>query len=581
MLDRRAGVRGGLRFVPREQADEGEESERGDQQLLVGSRDLDGGLCLAQRLADVVVRVQGPGHLQHRALRGADEVRIGRAGEHEQAPDLRRRPPADVCGADAGDQGPRAGDQLRARDGRRPAHERAAAAGANEVERMVLDQLQQRADVAGRAGVLGGVLDEPVLAGPAQGPPAHGVRVRPFDFGEQVIPQERVIAIPARSVDERDHEEVGPFERPQFVPRARPLEDRVAELSAQLRQHRRALQELPRVGTQVAQHFAGQVPRDVALGAAERAQRRRRVAALAQPQRSEIEQPGPSLRTPGQRCDGRLVRRGAGHRREQLLRLGHRERQVVGADLDELALRAQPRQPQRRNRARDQHELHVLGQRRDGVVERAQAALVADRVHVVDYENDRALVRGKPDRERLDRRQDHADGVAQLRERVGTGARAHPLDRRGERRPQPHGVVVAGVGAHPRCGVPTLGQPQLHRDRLPIARRRHNQRQRRLPAAVERTAQAGSRDDPAPQPGRRQPARRVHAGKAAAEPGDRASFETGERRGGGLRIPSGRRLRAPVDAGCCPFRTRVRYFATVAATAMVSRDRLAASFRSS
>ena len=28
---------------------------------------------------------------------------------------------------------------------------------------MVLDQLEQRADVAGRAGVLGGVLDEPVV----------------------------------------------------------------------------------------------------------------------------------------------------------------------------------------------------------------------------------------------------------------------------------------------------------------------------------------------------------------------------------------------------------------------------------
>ena len=108
MLDRRAGVRGGLRFVPREEADEGEDAERGDQQLLVSSRDLDRGLCLAQRLAHVVVRVQRPGDLEHRALIGADEVRIGPAGEHEQAPDLRRRPPADVCGADAGDQRPRA-----------------------------------------------------------------------------------------------------------------------------------------------------------------------------------------------------------------------------------------------------------------------------------------------------------------------------------------------------------------------------------------------------------------------------------------------------------------------------------------
>ena len=46
MLDRRAGVRGGLRFVPRDEADEGEDPESGDQQLLVGSRDLDRGLCL-------------------------------------------------------------------------------------------------------------------------------------------------------------------------------------------------------------------------------------------------------------------------------------------------------------------------------------------------------------------------------------------------------------------------------------------------------------------------------------------------------------------------------------------------------
>ena len=164
MLDRRAGVRGGLRLVPREEADEREDAERGDQQLLVSSRDLDRGLCLTQRLAHVVVGVQRPGDLEHRALIGADEVRIGRAGEHEHAPDLRRRPPADVCRADAGDQRPRVCEELRARNGRRPAHDRATATGANELERMVLDQLEQRADVAGRAGVLGGVLDEPMVA---------------------------------------------------------------------------------------------------------------------------------------------------------------------------------------------------------------------------------------------------------------------------------------------------------------------------------------------------------------------------------------------------------------------------------
>ena len=33
-----------------------------------------------------------------------------------------------------------------------------------KLERMVVDQLEQRADVAGRARVLGGVLDEPMVA---------------------------------------------------------------------------------------------------------------------------------------------------------------------------------------------------------------------------------------------------------------------------------------------------------------------------------------------------------------------------------------------------------------------------------
>ena len=90
----------------------------------------------------------------------------------------------------------------------------------------------------------------------------------------------------------------------------------------------------------------------------------------------------------------------------------------------------------------------MLRQRRHRVVERAQAARVADRLHVVDHEDDRALVRGKPDRERLDRRQDHAGGVAQLRERVAAGAR------RTARPPWPE-TTTAGSASSSRASART------------------------------------------------------------------------------------------------------------------------------
>jgi hypothetical protein len=230
----------------------------------------------------------------------------------------------------------------------------------------------------------------------------------------------------------------------------------------------------------------------------------------AGPQRGEVEHGGPSLGVRGQARHCRRAGRQAVDGTEQLVRLGSREREVARAELGELAERAQACEPQARHRARQQDELDVARERGDGVVERSQTAGVRDRLQVVDDHHDAPLLLGERAGERIDRRLDDAGVCIQARERVGPRARAHAAEADGDRRPQPNGVVVASVRAHPDELVPALGQPCLHRDGLAVAGRGGEQRELSVAASVQQAPQTRSPDDPAAQRGRCEPPGRLH-----------------------------------------------------------------------
>jgi hypothetical protein len=127
-----------------------------------------------------------------------------------------------------------------------------------------------------------------------------------------------------------------------------------------------------------------------------------------------------------------------GEQRPNLLR---RERERRRPDLGEPALGAQPRDPQARDGARDQHEADVLRERVDRDVERPQTMLVGDHLQVVEHDHERSPVGGERVGEGVDCRPCVGGGTLQEAERVTPGARPRPRHRRGHGGPEAHEVV--------------------------------------------------------------------------------------------------------------------------------------------
>ena len=311
-----------------------------------------------------------------------------------------------------------------------------------------------------------------------------------------MVAQDAVVAEPAELVADRHDEQVRPLELAQALVGAGVLEHRVAQRPRELEPHRAAQQEAPRAVVELGQHLAGEELVHVLARALQRAHPRLGRVVPAQPQRGQVHRRRPALRARRQRRDGIGVELDAvdgGEHRPHLLR---RERERRRPDLGEPALGAQPRDPQARNGAGDQHEADVLGERVDRHVERPQTVLVGDRLQVVDHDHERSPVGGEREGEGVDRRPCAGGGALQEAERVTPGARPRPRHRRRHGGPEAHEVVVAGVQRNPGRRVPAGLAPRRDSDRLAEAGGRGHERRRGPPTVVERDADARARDDP-------------------------------------------------------------------------------------
>ena len=271
-------------------------------------------------------------------------------------------------------------EQRRARDGRQPAHDRALrpVRTRSSVWSSISSSRRRRRR---RAGVLGGVLDQPVIARPAQRHPT--TRPRPRDRSHRAGDRARARDSDTSPVGRRAQSPAGSAGEPP-QPAAQPTVAGPRRRVARARQRRRARRN-PRLRTQVAQPPPAKYPatsrcepRNVA---APRSGRRARAARAL---RDRAPRCHPSVRGVSAATVASSPEPGTA---ANSCCASAAVNASSSAPISTSCPGAQPREPHRRDGARDQHELHVRRQRRDRVVERAQAARVVDRLHVVDHEN--------------------------------------------------------------------------------------------------------------------------------------------------------------------------------------------------
>ena len=212
--------------------------------------------------------------------------------------------------------------------------------------------------------------------------------------------------------------------------------------------------------------------------AAEQDRRPPERAALPQGQRRQVQPGRPSLGPLVQRRHVVLAQR---HLRpaQQRGRLLAGQRQVTGADLEEPALGAQPRDPQRRLVPARQHQPraagHVIGQHRH----RAPAFGVVQQVHVIEHQRHR---RGHRPERRPQPRHDRTGHRAHRRgQRLEhrTADRLYLVQRRRHVAEQHLGVVVSLIDRHPGEGVAIALGPLRQQRRLAVSRWRGNRHNRR------------------------------------------------------------------------------------------------------
>jgi hypothetical protein len=193
------------------------------------------------------------------------------------------------------------------------------------------------------------------------------------------------------------------------------------------------------------------------------------------------------------------VARGEGRSEDRsgdLPRLALVQPEIVGLDLQQLAMGAQAAKGEPRRRSRRHDELDVQGEMLEKEVERGVPELVVGQVVVVEDDHPLAGHVGK----RLEQpRQDAFEEVVRIQ--VG-GHRPWALDLRralpnrpDQVCPEPNGIDVVAVEGQPGegtlCGLsfPPLGEQRC----LPISGRGADERQRLLPARIEELEQAWAR----------------------------------------------------------------------------------------
>ena len=206
------------------------------------------------------------------------------------------------------------------------------------------------------------------------------------------------------------------------------------------------------------QDLLDQVVDDVAVVPGEARDEAGDVVAALHRERRQLDRGDPPLGAPLQRGD--VLRRQVEphHLVEVRRRLVGREAQIGGADLDELAAPAQPRQRQRRVGAAGEHQVDLRGQvlQQEGhpVLDLARLDDVVVVEHQHDVVRDGVEVVEQGGEDRLDRRR---LGRLQERERVVADPGRGRLERGDDVRPEHRRIVVALVERQPRRGASIAG----------------------------------------------------------------------------------------------------------------------------
>ena len=264
---------------------------------------------------------------------------------------------------------------------------------------------------------------------------------------------------------------------------------------------------------------------------------------VAQRKRGQPQRARPALGVLPQALHVHLAHRHAGGR-QHLRRLVERHRQVRLAQLGELVLHAQAAEPQRRIRARRDHQPE-RGRRTVQQVVDVGVHRVGDLVEVVEHQHDRLLAL----RQRGGQRRDQRVGPrARVRRELGDRlARAGARERLEHGAPEPPPVAVGGIQREPghRPGSPAGADPASEQRGLAGAGRPGDQRQGPPDALVEGVHQPAAIDDRRLLGWVRELRGRQAAGRLAGGRGRHSSL-AGERTSSPTTSPAGSEGNSPV-----------------------------------
>ena len=309
-----------------------------------------------------------------------------------------------------------------------------------------------------------------------------------------------VIAEPAPAPVERDDEEGRLLER--FEPARRSLapttEHGVAERSRHGVEHGRPREEAQIGAPEARQVLEVEVVGHEPIRAGELSGGGRGVGRALEHEAGKVQPRRPALRPLCEVCDLRLLELELSTA-EQQLRLAAAQRQVVGADLEQAARSALPRdgQGQRASRQDERGSLrHVPGERGD----RPCRLRRPERVHVVEHEHDRRRDPGECRRQPGHRGRPGRSRRCCERVEDGRRDRLHPVQRGSHVPQQDEQVVVALVDRHPGEGPFVTFGPLRQQGRLPESGRGDDRDHVRGPRRAQPVDETGARDGPSADP---------------------------------------------------------------------------------
>jgi hypothetical protein len=232
--------------------------------------------------------------------------------------------------------------------GEPPVHRHVLAAPQQRRE-VVLDQPGRPIGGPGGQGVVDGLVDQPLLLEPGGRSlvqVGHPVWTSPLQPRKQQLGEQVVVAPPAAHLVQRHQEQVGRLDPLQQLLAVGPAGDRIAQRTAQPRQHRRLQQELAHLRWLTLQHLLGEVVQDVPVAAGERRHEPGRIGAATQRQRGQLQPGDPPFGASRQRRQAGRRQLQPGGLPQQGGRLVGGEAQVGGAQLGQLPASAHPGQRQ-------------------------------------------------------------------------------------------------------------------------------------------------------------------------------------------------------------------------------------------